>query len=158
MAWAAGFGYECAPMPTTVPARVLLRAAFTLLVIAAGTSLWATLARQAPGSPLYLGMLPGPIEALRDSALWIGLVFLGVAYWLPALAQGNAALILVGVACVGALLELGAGLYAAIHGLHAIQLKDPRPDVGPIVALKYAGQALLALTLLEITRRAFTRR
>lgn len=145
-------------MPTTVAARALLRAAFTLLLFAAGTSLWATLARQAPGSPLYLGMLAGPIEAVRDSALWIGLVFLGMAHWLPALAQGKAAWILVAVACLGASLELGAGLYAAVHGLHAIQLKDPRPDVAPIVTLKYAGQALLALALLEITRRSFTRR
>lgn len=145
-------------MPQTAAARTLLRVAFALLLVAAGTSLWATLARQAPGSPLYLGTLSGPIEALRDSATVLGLVFLGVALLLSSIASERAATILVAVACLGALLELSAGGYAAIHGLHAIQLVDPRPDVAPILALKYAGQTLLGGCLLEVARRVWRKR
>lgn len=145
-------------MPTTAAARFLLRFAFGLLLVAAGAALWTTLARQAPGSPVYLGVLAGPIEGVRDSALVIALVFLAVAHWLPALATGRVAALIVAVACVGALLDVGVGLYAASHGLHAIQFKDPRPDVAPLVTLRSLGQALLALCLLEITRRAWTKR
>lgn len=145
-------------MPFTPPARALLRFAFGLLVIGAGCSLWALLAKQAPGSPVYLGMLAGPIESVRDSATVLGLVFLAVASLLPGLADGRVAVVLVAVACIGASLEIGTGLYAATHGLHAIQFKDPRPDIAPLVTLKYLGHALLGLCLLEVTRRVWTRR
>lgn len=145
-------------MPSTVPARALLRFGFGLLVVAAAASVWAMLARQAPGSPVYLGMLSGPIETLRDSATVLGLVFVSTALLLPSLIEGRAATWLVVIACLGASLDIGAGIYAALHGLHAIQLRDPRSDVAPLVTLKYAGHTLLGLCLLEVTRRVCTKR
>jgi len=144
-------------MPSTPASRALMRCAFGLLVVAAAASVWSLLANQAPGSPLYLGMLAGPIESVRDSAAVLGLVFIAVASLLPGLAQGRVAMVLVAVACIGATLDLGAGIYAAIHGLHAIQFKDPRSDIAPLVTLKYTGQALLGLCLVEVTRRVWTR-
>lgn len=145
-------------MSSTPPTNALQRFAFGLLVVAAASSVWALLANQAPGSPVYLGVLAGPIEGVRDSAAILGLVFLAVAPLLPQLAHGRAASVLVAVACIGATLHVGAGIYAAAHGLHAIQFKDPRSDVAPLVMLKYTGQALLGLCLLEVTRRVWTRR
>jgi hypothetical protein len=144
-------------MPSTPSARALLRAALTLLLVASGASLWAVLARQAPGSPLYLGMLPGPIDAVRNSAALLGVGFLGASWLLPKVANERASWWLVIVACAGAGLDVGAGLYAAVQGLHAVQLVDPRPDIGPIVTLKYLGQALLLGCQLEVTRRVWLR-
>src|ERR1700712_1427192 len=50
-------------MPDQTSARwVVLRLGGALLLIAASAGAWEVLASQAPGSPLYLGVLPGPIE------------------------------------------------------------------------------------------------
>jgi hypothetical protein len=145
-------------MPATPSARALMRAGLLLLLSAALLSVWASWARQAPGSPLYLGVLPGPIEALRDNTAWIGLSFVVLAPLCGVLLQGRAALGCVVLACAGAALELGSGLYAALQGLHAVQLLDPRPDVMPIVVLKHLGQLLLLLPLVVLTRRALRSR
>lgn len=144
-------------MPSTPSARALLRAALLLLLVASGASLWAMLARQAPGSPVYLGLLPGPIDAVRNSAAILGVGFLGASWLLPNVASERASWWLVILACAGAGLDVGAGLYAASRGLHAVQFVDPRPDTGPIVALKYLGEALLLGCQLELTRRVWLR-
>jgi len=144
-------------MPSTPSVRTLLRAALLLLLVASGASLWAVLARQAPGSPLYLGVLPGPIDAVRNSAAFLGFGFLGASWLLPHVASERASRWLVILACAGAGLDVGAGLYAAAQGLHAVQLVDPRPDIGPIVTLKYLGEALLLGCQLELTRRVWMR-
>lgn len=146
------------PFESSPPARTLLRFAFGLLVLAAASSVWAVLANQAPGSPVYLGVLPGPIENVRDSATVLALVFLAVSWWLPTIVIGRAATLLVACACLGATLDLSASVFAAAHGLHAIQFKDHRPDVAPLVMLKTVGQLLLGVCLLDVTRRVWFKR
>ena len=60
-------------------------------MIAALASVWELLALQAPGSPLYLGMLPGPVTSLRELATMIGLLLFGAGALMPWAFGGRAA-------------------------------------------------------------------
>jgi hypothetical protein len=55
-------------------ARTVLRLGCGVLLSAALAGVWETLASQAPGGALYIGMLPGPIQLLRETAVIWGLL------------------------------------------------------------------------------------
>jgi hypothetical protein len=122
-----------------VSRRILLRAALSLLAAGALAGLVELIALQAPGSPLYLGVLPGPIGMLRALSLWLGLLLLGA----DALAARAAApLVLIRVLASAATLAVLAQAYGAAHGMYLLQVKDLRADALPLFLIKHA--ALLA--------------
>ena len=118
------------------------------MLIAAGlTGIWEWLAGQAPGTPLYIAMLPAPIERLRAEAFDFGVLFV-----IAALALGERALprrVLFWLA-LGALLTLGSGLYAAATGMPGIQLRDLRPDATWVFAGKLLGRGLCLWAVADI--------
>ncbi|MCG8554749.1 MAG: hypothetical protein MJD61_05585 [Proteobacteria bacterium] len=133
--------------------RWLVRLALGLLVVAglAGVAEW--LALQAPGSPWCLGILPGPVASLRNTAAILSLALLGAAWLWPWANQGRGAKLLLLATYAGAVLTIGSMVYAAAHNMYAIQLLDPRADAGRLVAAKIVGHALLGLCLLDFARR-----
>jgi hypothetical protein len=131
-------------------ARAVLRLGCSVLCFAAMAGVWETLASQAPGSPLYIGMLPGPVELLRDAAVtW------GVLIVLAGLLLGDQLLTTrwLWVLRVGAALTMAAGLYAAATGMHGVQARDLRADATWLFSLKYLGRGLLTLGLGAVARR-----
>ena len=134
--------------------RALLRLAVLVLCVSAGAGVWELLASQAPGSPLWIGMLPGPIEMLREATTVIGLLLLAASCLVHDRPLPRALLISLHVAVVVTLL---AALYGAATGMHGVQVFDLRPDASPLFVAKYAGRLGLATCLLLIARRALTR-
>jgi ammonia channel protein AmtB len=141
-------------MQTPESARVLLRLAVIVLCAAAGAGVWEVLASQAPGSPLSIGMLPGPIEMLRDTALTLGLLLLG-ASWLVR-ESGATCGVVIGLH-VAVAVTLLAAVYGAVSGMHGVQARDLRPDATPLFIVKYVGRLGVLVSLLAIARRALAR-
>ena len=141
-------------MRITATTHALLRLAFALLVVALFAAGWELLARQSPGSSLFLGMLPGPVEALRELATVSGLALLATSPFAEAASARGEPRLLLFLLYAGAAVGFGASLYAAATGMHAVQLGDPRPDALPVFLAKHGGLGLFFGCLLEIGRRA----
>jgi hypothetical protein len=135
-------------------ARKVLQLGCGVLVVAALAGAWETLASQSPGSPLYIGMLPGPIELLRDAALIWGLLIVLAGLLLAERGLGPRWLSLLQL---GVALTLGGSLYAAANGMHGIQARDLRPDATWVFFAKNAGRAVLLVCLAAIARQALAR-
>jgi hypothetical protein len=140
----------------TVPesARSLLRLAVIVLCAAALAGGWEVLASQAPGSPIYIGVLPGPVAMLRETALLLGLLLLASSMLVPERALPRALVLALHVSVA---LTLLAALYGALTGMHGIQLRDLRPDATPLFILKYTGRLGVLVCLLAVARRALQR-
>lgn len=144
-------------MTTTAAGRATLRLAMLALLLGAFASAWELFALQAPGTLLYIGMLPGPIGALRELSIVIGLLLVAATVAMPWASQGGeprVALVLLGL---GSLLGLGAQVYGAAHGMNGVQLGDLRPDALPLFVIKQGGLLLFALGMLDIGRRVLLR-
>jgi hypothetical protein len=141
-------------MQTPESARVMLRLAIVVLWTAAGAGVWEVLASQAPGSPLSIGMLPGPIEMLRDTALILGLLLLGASILVRDVGATRGIVIGLHVAVAVTLL---AAFYGALAGMHGVQARDLRPDATPLFILKYMGRLGVLACLAAIARRALAR-
>jgi hypothetical protein len=132
-------------------ARAVLWLGCSVLLLGALFGAWETLASQAPGSPLYIAMLPGPVELLRETAVTFGLLLVAAGLllgdrslasrWLWALYAGTA-------------LTLGSSLYAAATGMHGVQASDLRADAIWLFIVKYVGRAVLSACLVAIALRA----
>ncbi|HEY2736478.1 MAG TPA: hypothetical protein VGI70_20905 [Polyangiales bacterium] len=136
-------------------ARTVLRLGCGVLVFGALAGAWETLASQAPGSALYIGMLPGPIELLRETALTWGLLITlaGVLLAERSLSGRWFAALYSGVA-----MTLGAGLYGAATGMHGVQASDLRLDATWLFLVKHLGRLTLLICLLAIARRSLSER
>lgn len=141
-------------MQASESSRALLRLAVLVLCAAAGAGVWEVLASQAPGSPLWIGMLPGPIEMLREAATLVGLLLLAASCLVREQLLPRALVIALHVAVVITLL---AASYGALTGMHGVQAIDLRPDAIPLFIAKYTGRLGLAACLLLIVRRVLTR-
>jgi hypothetical protein len=144
-------------MGTGPSARAVIRLGVCVLFVAAVAGVWELLALQAPGSPLYLAALPGPVSALRELAMNLGLLLLAAGLLAPWAATRGEPKGLVLALHAGALLGLGAQLYCALTGMYGVQLYDLRPDAKAAFALKYGGLLLFGLSLLELGRRVLVR-
>ena len=142
-------------MPDHANARwVVLRLGAALLLVAAIAGAWEVLASQAPGSPLYLGVLPGPIERLRHEAFDFGVLIV-----IAGLLLGEQSLrrhVLLWLA-IGAVLTLSACFYAAITGMTGVQMTDLRPDAGWLFGTKLLGRGLLCAGLGSIVLQTLWR-
>ena len=140
-------------MPIGECGKATLRLGIASLMIAALASVWELLALQAPGSPLYIGMLPGPVTSFRELATVIGLLLIGAGLTMPWASVRGEPRVLVRMLYAGALLALAAQAYGATQGMNGVQLGDLRPDALPMFVLKQGGLALLFGALLELGRR-----
>ena len=144
-------------MPSLQAGQTIVRAGMGVLVFAALAAAWELLARQAPGSMLYLGMLPEPISALRELAIVLGLLLV-VAGMLAGWAFGAPPPRWVAVALHGgALLALVAQGYGAATGMYGVQLQDLRADALPVFLAKHLGLLAFSLGFGEIARRVWAR-
>jgi hypothetical protein len=135
-------------------ARTVLRLGCGMLLFAALAGVWETLASQAPGGVLYIGMLPGPIVLLRETALDWG-VLIVIAGLL--LADASLSTRWLWMLHIAAGLTLGSALYAAATGMHGVQARDLRADASWLFAIKYLARAWLTVCLIEIARRSLGR-
>lgn len=121
-----------------------MRAGLLMLAAAALAGAVELLALQAPGSPLYLGVLPGPLGVLRMLALVLGLSLL-VSDVLAARATQPLPKPLTRVLSSSAALAVLAQAYGAAQGMYGLQVKDLRADALPLFLVKHA--ALLAFII-----------
>jgi hypothetical protein len=135
-------------------ARRLVQLGCLVLALAALAGVWEILASQAPGTPLYIGMLPAPIERLREATLTWGVLIVcaGLVLGERALPARSMLGLYLGLA-----LALGASLYAGVSGMPGVQAWDLRPDATWVFAIKFIGRALLVLSLADVARRALAR-
>src|SRR5688572_6507142 len=97
-------------------ARVLVRVALALWLLAAVATVWEVLAMQWPDSPFHLGVLAGPIGQLRGFSFALG-GGLALAAWLwPSLYGAGKGRYALGLLLGGALIHSLALLYGAAHG------------------------------------------
>jgi hypothetical protein len=138
------------------PHKPIVGLGVALLCAAALAGAWETLAMQSPGTPLYIGMLPGPITALRQLATALGVMAL-----LSALLLGwsgmSAPRLVLGLLYVGSLAAVGAQLYGASRGMPGVQVVDFRPDVRPLFVTKYLGLGGAVAALLTLFGRVLFR-
>jgi hypothetical protein len=138
-------------------AKASVRLAVVTLMAAALSGGWELVAQQSPGSPLYIGMLPGPISALRELATGIGLSLVAVALLMPWASGRREPWGIVALLYVGTLLGVGAQVYGALRGMNGVQLMDLRADARPLFLVKIGGLSLLTLGCAEIGRRVLFR-
>jgi hypothetical protein len=125
---------------------MVLRLGTGCLALAGLAGLWQLLANQAPGTPLYIGMLASPIERLVHDALTFGGLL-----WLAGLAVGERRLpmrVLLWLG-LGAVVLFGSAIYGAAHGMPGVQLQDLRADAIWVFSGKLLGRLLLVLGLGE---------
>ncbi len=144
-------------MNTTPSSRATIRLGVVALMLGALAGLWELLALQAPGTLLYIGMLSGPIGALRELALLLGLLLIAAGLLLPWASQGREPGVLVGLLYLGTALGLSAQVYGAAHGMNGVQLGDLRPDALPLFIAKQGGLLLFAVAMLELGRRVLVK-
>jgi hypothetical protein len=142
-------------MQVSESARAVLRLGTGVLVLAAAAGVWETLASQAPGSPLYIGVLPGPVELLREAAFQWGVLIVLAGLCLGERAWPRSLFIALQVAVA---LTLGSAIYAAASGMHGIQARDLRPDAMWLFVIKFSGRAGLTACLVDLARRGLARR
>lgn len=138
-------------------ARAIVRLAIALVIAAAAAAVWEILARQAPSSGWHMGVLPGPVAELRDTSVTLALLFLAVAWLLPAIAPAREPWVLVGALHAGAIITVAALTYGATTGMYGIQIDDPRADSVWLFKIRTFGQLLLVASLLDVARRFFFR-
>jgi len=119
--------------------RLLVRASVALLLFAALAAAFELVALQAPGSPLYLGVLPGPLAMLRELSITLGLLSLGAELLAPRAYATDLPRSVALLLCGGAWLAVLAQSYGALHGMYGVQLKDLRADALPMFTLKHLG-------------------
>jgi len=136
----------------------VIRLGIVLLGLAALAGLFELFARQAPYTPLELGMLPGPIQQLRDAALVHALVALLAGLSLPAAWPTVAPLRFVRVLVLGHGLLFAALGYAAVTGRMAVQIWDPRPLAVVLTALRIVGHLTVVGAYFVWARRLWVAR
>jgi hypothetical protein len=134
---------------------VVLRLSGALLLAAAVAGVWELLASQAPGTPLYLGILPAPVERLRHDAFDYGVLLAIAGLLLGDRAVPRRVLIWLGV---GSVLVLIAGVYAAAAGMPGVQLTDLRADAPWLFGTKVLGRGFLIAGLMTIGWTALGKR
>ncbi len=145
------------PRPFPSYARATLRLALGTLLVAALAGVFEVLASQAPGSPARLGILPGPVQLLRENAFTLGFLLSLGAFLLREASEApgvERALVRVMISLhVGTLLVLGSALYGAVQGMHGVQMRDLRPDATPLFIAKHLGYTVLLYAFVVLARR-----
>lgn len=139
--------------PADIIAARTIKLGVLTLCAALLAAAWELIALQVPGSPLYIGVLPGPIGALRELALTLGLLTLAAGALLPRAydgAQGRRARIASLLITGGVALAIAAQTYGAANGMHGVQVSDLRADASAVFFVRHGGLLLFALGWLDI--------
>lgn len=128
-----------------------MRAALVQLAVGALAGAFELLALQAPGSALYLGVLPGPVAHLRELSLVLGLLLLGADTLAARAAAGR---LLVRTLTSSAALATLAQAYGATQGMYGLQAQDLRADALPLFLAKYGALLSFVLAFAQLGRRA----
>lgn len=142
------------PSQRPFASRLLLRVGFVLWWCAALTCLWEGLALQVPTSPYHFGVLAGPVGQLRATTFALGTAALLLSSIWPDHYGDDAGKLVLSLLLAGAGLQLGPLVYAASHGLMAVQLLDPRDDVRWCAYARALGHALSWLGVGDLVRRS----
>jgi hypothetical protein len=120
---------------------------------------WEVLAQQVPGSPLYIGVLPGPIGALRELSLMLGVLTLAAGALIPRAYEGSPrrARLASTLIAVGVSLAIAAQTYGASNGMHGVQASDLRADARTVFFVRHGGLLLFALAWIDIGVRVLRR-
>jgi len=124
------------------------------------TGAWELVALQVPGSPLYIGVLPGPVGALRELCVMLGLLALAAGALMPRAydaASARRARIASILIAAGAALTCAAQAYGAAHGMHGAQMSDLRADARAVFFLRHGGLLLFALGWIDLGLRVLRR-
>jgi len=124
------------------------------------TGAWELVALQVPGSPLYIGILPGPIGALRELCITLGLLVLAAGALVPRAydaASARRARVASTLIAAGAALTFVAQAYGAAHGMHGVQMSDLRADARAVFFVRHGGLAIFALGWSDIGLRLLRR-
>jgi hypothetical protein len=146
-------------MMLTATATRTIRFGVLVLALSAIVGACELLALQVPGSALYIGVLPGPIGALREMAMTLGLLLLAAGALMP-WAYGDddkRARVIAGMLALGALLALAAQGYGASRGMPGVQMQDMRPDARAVFVLRHLGLATFAVAALDLGVRLLQR-
>jgi hypothetical protein len=131
----------------------LARLAVLVLGYAALARVYELFALQVPGSPLYIGVLPGPIGALRELGLALALLLFAaasLARWAFGVETSRSARIAGWLLASGTVLALAAQTYGALHGMHGVQMSDLRPDARAVFYARHLGLLLFTLGFLPV--------
>lgn len=139
-------------------ARAFVRLGVVLLVVAAAAGVWEMLAMQVPSAEYRVGVLPGPIGQVREMSAVLGLACIGLAWLVPFISKEREPWALCIALHAGALITIGALIYGATTGMYGVQIWDPRPDSQALFIVRWTGQGILGLCLLDVVRRVFHRR
>jgi len=145
-------------MPEGFCARALVRLAVVLLLCAAAAAVWELFASQAPGSYFYIGALPGPIAALRALSATLALVLLAAAWLLPWAYGKREPRLVLALCYAGAALSVGTSFYGALKNMYLVQLESQFHYLAGLMTLKYGGQALLGICLIDLSWRILWRK
>jgi hypothetical protein len=119
--------------------RAIVRSALLLLLVSALSAVLELLALQVPGSPLYLGVLPGPLRVLRELALTLALLLFVAELLAPRAFGPDLPRPLARVLAGSAALTVLAQGYGALQGMYAIQIEDLRADALPVFLIKHGA-------------------
>lgn len=140
-------------LPLATTATRTIRVGVLILGAALGASIWELIAVQAPGSELYIGVLPGPVAALRELCVTLALLTLAAGALLPRAygpsTEARAALASAALAA-GAALAIAGQTYGAAHGMHGAQMSDLWADARAVFFVRHAGLTLFALGWLDL--------
>jgi hypothetical protein len=147
------------PSCDTTAARTIKLGVLTLAAaLLAGA--WEVIALQVPGSPLYIGVLPGPIGALRELCVTLGLLALAAGALVPRAYESSsprAARIASLLITSGVALAITAQAYGAANGMHGAQVSDLRADARMVFFVRHGGLLLFALGWLDLGIRVLRR-
>jgi len=147
--------------PPDTNASPLIKVGVIALAAAMLAGGWELLALQMPGSPLYIGVLPGPVRSLRELCVTLGLLTLAAASLMPRAYAGctsRRAAVVPMIMAIGVALSVATQTYGALNGMHGVQMQDLRADAQVVFFVRSAGLLLYALAWLDLGLRVLRHR
>ena len=138
--------------------RATVKLALALLGVAAVGVVVHTLAAQGPSSPWWLGILPGPVEQLRDASALLGALLLAAAPYVSAREGEREPWRLVIALYLGSVIVLITLAIGATSGMYGVQIEDPRIASRWLFRARSLGELILFGGLVAFARRAWKTR
>jgi hypothetical protein len=140
------------------PRRLPAVASAVTLLVGAIASAWAFLASQSPSSPLHVGPLVGPVEALAHACWLAGALGFALVAALPALGlREDDERRTVRLLALGWAVLLGGLIAGAVLGTSGTQVIKAFPRTVAVVLVKLAGYAGVLFGLLSLLVGALRR-
>ncbi len=138
--------------------RALLRLGFGALAAGALALGWELLAHQAPYTPAAIPTLAAPVTQLRATCFTTGTLALAIGPLLRHIAPAGLPRWWVRCAVAAVVAMLAVLTACAATNVTALQLYDPQPGARVFVYARLVTQGLAVFFLLDLARRALTRK